>query len=123
MTIRQALDQLDKQQPNDYTEQEKLVWLSQLDGQAVCEVFLTHTDPPCSVPPCYEAQDNLDQNLLIPPPYDQIYPVYLGMQIDRCNGELSRYDSAAQLFNNLYLTFQAWWNRNHTPLGQTGLKW
>ena len=37
------------------------------------------------------------------------------MQIDRCNGEIARYNNNAQLFNDAYLTFQAHWTRTHTP--------
>ena len=106
MTIAEAIASCDAQQPNAYSAAEKRRWLSELDGQLYDEVFLTHQDPPSFTP---------YTQLLLPHPHDRLYPLYLTMQLDRCNGEIARYNNNAQLFNDAYLTFQAHWTRSHTP--------
>ena len=113
MTIAEAIASCDAQQPNSYSAAEKRRWLSELDGQLYDEVFLTHADPP-SFTPYTDATPQTTQ-LLLPHPHDRLYPLYLAMQLDRCNGEITRYNNDAQLFNNAYLTFQSHWTRTHTP--------
>ena len=113
MTIAEAIASCDAQQPNAYSAAEKRCWLSELDGQLYDEVFLTHQDPPSFTP--YTADTPQTTQLLLPHPHDRLYPLYLTMQIDRCNGEIARYNNNAQLFNDAYLTFQAHWTRTHTP--------
>ena len=116
MTISEAISQADQLRPNDLDTAAKLCWLSNLDGQIFTELFCTHTDGPASFEG-YDAQTPQTTALLIPFPYDELYPRFLAMRIDLENGELDRYNNDAAVFNRLWQSTAAQYCRTHTPLG------
>ena len=42
MTLAEVLERIDRERPGESTEEEKLRWLSQVDGQWYREMVLTH---------------------------------------------------------------------------------
>lgn len=121
MTIAEAIACCDALHPNAYTQAEKIRWLSELDAQAHDEIFAAYAPHSAFTP--YDADTDTAQRLSIPHPYDRLYPLYLSMQIDRCNAEIARYNNSAQLFNDAYLSFQAYWNRTHAASSATALRY
>ena len=116
MTIREAIETADSLRPNAYSTEQKVQWLSVLDGQIQKEILSTH-EGWAGATGAYTPQTDPDQQLLLPQPYAaEIYRFWLESRIDLANGELSRYNSSITLFNNAYLTFQDWYNRTHRPL-------
>ena len=87
MTIREALETVDRLKPNQYGSADKLRWLSDLDGTV----------------------------LLIAWPYDEIYRWYLEMKIDDANGEMTKYNNSAAKYNMYYQAYQNACNRAHLP--------
>ena len=72
MTIREVLTRLDLQTHNTCTRQEKLNWLSELDGLVKARILDTHADPsPVQLPYTDPTADTTE--LLVPPPYDGLY--------------------------------------------------
>ena len=117
MTITEAIGQADRLKPNQYTVEQKIRWLSTLDGKVLAEVFQTHEDNPVESFDGYLNSDPGTQ-LMIPFPYDEdVYVTYLQAQIDRENGEIAKYNQSISLFNSNFMTFESYWNRNHKPLG------
>ena len=118
MTIRQAIDALDASRCNSVDTPTKVRRLSTLDGIIHREVILTHEhEASQAVFSGYDAQTDPDTPLLIAAPYDaELYPTYLQMQLDRENGEFTKYNQSATLFNQALLAFQDWYNRTHKPL-------
>ena len=51
--------------------------------------------------------------LLIPEPYDDVYMYYIDQRIAYNNNDTRRYNAASTSFNNAYITYQQWYNRNH----------
>lgn len=116
MTIKEAIDLVDKLKPNQYSETLKIKWLSKLDGQIYKEVFLTHEDNEVASFNGYD-DANQDTVLLVPYPYDEdIYNYFLQAQIDKENGEMGKYNQNITLYNNAYRNFQNDYNRTHMPL-------
>ena len=99
MTIAEAIASCDAQQPNAYSAAEKRRWLSELDGQLYDEVFLTHQDPPSFTP--YTADTPQTTQLLLPHPHDRLYPLYLTLQLDRCNGEIGELHGVRFIESNM----------------------
>ena len=91
MTIREALETVDRLKPNQYGSADKLRWLSELDGAVYREILTQHEmDVPAFAG--YTPEADLDGTvLLIAWPYDEIYRWYLEMKIDDANGEMTKY--------------------------------
>ena len=115
MTIKEAIDLVDRLKPNQYTENLKIKWLSKLDGQIYKEVFLTHEGNSVEN---FVGYDEASQEtvLLVPYPYEDIYNYFLQAQIDKENGEIAKYNQSITLYNNAFLSFQNYYNRTHMPL-------
>lgn len=115
MTIRQAIDLVDKLRPNAFDTSLKVGWLSKLDGMILREVIETHEGGEVSVHPPYE-EACIEETLLVPEPYaEDVYLGFLQMQIDWENAEYKRYNQSVTRYNNAFRTFQDWYNRTHAP--------
>ena len=95
MTINEAIEKLDAHKHNTCTTQQKIAWLSELDG--LTKKLLFGQDFPG-----YGEDD--DAVLQIPAPFSEAYLYYMESKIDYQNGEFTR-------FNNAYAMFRATWQR------------
>ena len=121
MTIADAISQADQLRPNELDAATKLRWLSAVDGQIYTELLCAHEGAPASFDG-YDATTPQTDPLLIPYPYDELYPRFLAMRIDLENGELERYNNDAAIFNRLWQTTAAHYCRTHSPLGTARLR-
>ncbi len=118
MTIGEVISRIDTLKPNRYTQSEKVMWLSNLDGVIKKEIIDTHEGAEGIVFNGYNDNTNLDTELLVPAPYDVIYLHYLEMQMDYANGENGRYNNSSALYNTAHSTFERYYNRTHMPIGK-----
>ena len=95
MTIREAIELVDRLKPNQYGSADKLRWLSELDGAVWHEIWSAHETA-----------------------YDEIYRWYLEMKIDDANGEMTKYNNSAAKYNTYYQAYQNAYNRAHMPKGE-----
>lgn len=114
MTIAQAIELCDQQKPNAYTDEDKIHWLSKLDGMIYDEIISRHEGAPESFGG-YTASDT-QKELLADDAYADMYVKWLFAQIDFTNAEISRYNNSIGMFNSLYATFAASYNRRHMPI-------
>ena len=121
MTIRECIDIVDSIKPNQYSDEDKVRWLSFLDGSIINDVLKTHEG--------YEGQyddfvgyptDNLGVSLVVSAPYDRLYTAYLKMKIDEENGETARYNNSMTMFNSYLTEYKRWYNKTHMPLSKRG---
>lgn len=119
MTLMEAMHRADALKPNSYTTEEKIKWLSILDGLIKEKLIDTHEGGEGVVFNGYEADTPLTTELLVPAPYDDIYVHWLTMHIDLTNGEYARYNNSAMVYNEAYQDFANYYNRTHMPLGKT----
>ena len=94
-TAKQVLDRVDALLPNGYERAEKLRWLAQGELPALTEVT----------------------ELTAEPPFDELYRHYVEAQVHYANGETARYNSAAGLWNNAFLTYRDYRARTAVPEG------
>lgn len=120
MTIMQALDALDREKPNVFTQEEKISWLNELETMVVREIVMTHEGGEAAEMPDLS---DVDAELLAPVPYDRMYPLYLAAQVDRLNGEIAKYNNSITLFMTAYGEYRNWYNRTHMPKGETVRYW
>lgn len=117
MTLQECITKVDAVKPNDYSVEEKVAWLSYLDGMIMDEVIKTHeTDE--EMPDTWENYDPtfLSRVLLAEDPYSELYVAYIKMKIDEENGETARYNNSAAMYNSLYLRYAKQYNKTHMPL-------
>lgn len=141
MTINEIIAKVDELEPNQYSYETKMGWLSTLDGELYEEVVKTHVpenlecDPrerlwrgnPLNqdipervwrpVWPEFVPYTDGDDELLAGPPYGApMYEAYLKSKIAAENAEIGKYNAQIILFNSAQLSFINWYNRNHMPL-------
>ena len=114
MTILEAIHRVDALKPNAFTQHDKVMWLSALDGKVQIEVYDTHHDSPDEFHP-YTDDTMLDTELAVPYPYDDVYEAWLEAQIDAQNREIVSYNNNTAVFNARYADFKSYWNRTHKP--------
>lgn len=118
MKIIEAINRIDAVKPNNYTQNEKIEWLSRLDWAIKREIIDTHIDVEKVTFNGYGTDTPLDTEMIAPAPYDDVYLKWLEAQIDYANGELGKFNNSITMFNHAYAAFDAWYNRSHMPLGR-----
>jgi hypothetical protein len=122
MTIRQAIERLDELVPNMVTDEVKVSWLHALDSRLYRDVWLSHAGTDAVVWNGYQPGVDMDTEMLAPSGYEDIYPLYMEMMIHATNGEIKRYNNAAQRYNATIVAMMDDINRNHMPKSVCGLR-
>jgi len=109
MTIKQAIDAADALRPaNPYSAAVKAGWLSTLDG-------VLHLSVICGeAAGCPKYADDTAE-LLVPAPFDELYPTYLAAKIDFCDGEWESYHQTMQMYNMQEAEFARDYIRRNRP--------
>lgn len=116
MTIIEAINQVDGLKHNTYSQHDKVVWLSRLDGRIQRQIIDTHENPD-GFYMGYDDETDVQTVLLAPPPYDEMYLRWLEAMIDYANGEYGKYNNSMLMFQTIYDDFSNDYNRNHMPKG------
>ena len=107
--------------PNTYTMEEKLAWLTHVEGLVKAEVLDLYMDSPVRI--CrYDEDTDTGTVLLVPSPFEDIYLRWMEAQIHYYNGEMDRYNNAIILYESLLNGFKEQYHRTHRPIlgGTTG---
>ena len=118
MKIFQAINRLDDLIFNTYTQTNKVEWLSKLDTMVKKNIIDTHEGGEDVVFAGYNDSTDLDTELLVPAPHDEMYLLWMEAQIHYHNGEYDKYNNAIIIFNAEYEAYQAYYIRNHLPLAR-----
>lgn len=122
MKIIEAINRVDALKPNQYTSEQKLTWLSELDARIYNDILCTHEDNPLETIPEEDEEETAifpytdeETALIAEFPYDCMYVSYLQAKIDEANEETQRYQVSAAMFNAQYDDFARFYNRTHMP--------
>ena len=118
MKIIEAIQQVDALKPNNYSQEDKIKWLSTLDGIIKNEIIDTHEGADKVEFNGYDIS-SLETELIVPAPYDDIYIKWLEAQIDYHNGEIGRYTNSMTMYNTAYSAFERYYNRKNIPLSKS----
>ena len=109
-----VIERVDLLEPNDYSPEQKLHWLSSLDGKIFHEVIRTHEGAETGEAPVYQSGD---EELLVGPPYgEDLYYYYLQAMIAAENSETQRYNKRMTMFNSAYTGWTDHYARTHRAL-------
>lgn len=118
MTIIEVITEVDALHPNGYDQNNKIAWLSNLDGRIKEEIIDTHEGGDGESFNVYKAED-INTELIVPRPYDEVYRYWLEAQMDYANGEYTKYNNSMSMFNNAYSAFERHYHKTHMPKGKS----
>ncbi len=105
MKAIEAIRRVDILEPNQYAVDQKLRWLSLLDGQ-IYEELISAYSPETEKPGEYL---NGDEELLAPMPYaESIYCPYLQAMIAAENFESAKYNQQVAIYNGAFQQYRDW---------------
>ena len=116
MKIIQAIHTLDDLIINTYSQQNKVEWLSRLDKMVKTQIIDAHEGADNVVFNGYDDSSDLNTELLVPAPHDEMYLRWMEAQIHYHNGEYDKYNNAIIMFNTAFEAFQAYYTRSHMPV-------
>ena len=118
MKIIEAIDTIDHQKHNTYSEKEKIGWLSRLDSMVKRLIIDTHEGGEEITFTGYDENTDLETELLVPAPFDEMYIRWLEAQIDYTNGEYDKYNNSILMYQSAYDGYANYYNRNNMPKGK-----
>jgi hypothetical protein len=117
MNIREIITTVDRLKPNNYTDADKILWLSLIDARVFSEIFGTHEGAEIDSFDGYTLETDDTTELLIPFPYaEEIYRYWLEAQIDFANQEINKFNNDTAMFNQKWMDYANYYNRTHLPL-------
>lgn len=119
MKIIEAISKLDSLKHNTYTQSDKVSWLSRVDSMVKKHIIDTHEGADEVTFTGYDDSTDLQTELLVQEPFDELYLRWLEAQIDYSNGEYNKYNQSIQMFKADYDSYANYYNRNHMPLGKS----
>ena len=117
MKIIEAINRIDSLKHNTYTKSDKVEWLSRLDAMVKNHIIDTHKGEEVTFTG-YDDATELQTELLVPAPYDEVYLRWMEAQIDYHNGEYDKYNNAIDMFTTAYEGYKNYYNRTHMPKGK-----
>lgn len=116
MTPNKVIENVDRVKVNTYGEEDKLRWISELDGIVHRLVFLELEAEP------YKYPDDMYTELVIPSPFDNVYALYIEAMIDFHNREYDHYNNAMQMFYSRFDDYRKAYIRENKPAPSGGFK-
>jgi hypothetical protein len=117
MKLREAIERIDSLKHNTFTQGEKVEWLNRLDGLVKTQIIDTHEGAEEVEFSGYSERENMETELLVPAPYDDVYMRWLEAQIDYYNGEIARYNNSMAMYQAAFDDYERFYNRTHMPIG------
>ena len=112
MKIFEVIEMADDIKPNAFSDKTKCAWISALEGDIASNIFLMAK---CEADKLRYDEDNMDAELLVEHPYDDIYVLWLCAKIDEANGEYEKYANSMQSYNARYKDFMLWFCATYDP--------
>ena len=113
MTLQAVIDYLNDIKPNAFSENTLTVWINECEGHIQTEILCIDVDDIIT----YEYEADKDKELLVKPPHDKLYGMYLIAMTDFAYGEYSNYSNTLQMYNAALDEFAKWYIRHHTSEG------
>ena len=111
MTLKSAIDYIDSIRPNAFTDEQKTMWINEIEGKVQSEILLFAPSQMIS----YSYQNDMDTELLAAPPHDNVYTSYLCAMLDFAHAEYNRYNNSMQLFNANFNEYMRWFAKHYRP--------
>ena len=118
MTIREAINRIDSLKHNVYSTNDKIAWLNRLDSMVKSLIIDVHEGAGYIGFYGYDEETDMDTELIVPAPFDEVYLRWMEAQIDYHNGEYDKYNNAIIMYQTAFDGYANYYRRNHMPLGK-----
>ena len=115
MKIREAIERIDSHKHNIYSQNDKIAWLSRLDSMVKTLIIDAHEGGDSVEFAGYDDKTDMNTEMLVPAPFDEVYLRWLEAQIDYSNGEYDKYNNAIIMYQTSYDAFANHYRRTHMP--------
>ena len=109
MNINKIIEYTNEVKPNVISDELKFGWVSALDSRINREIFGKREEI------IYRSGEDGNTELLVLPPFDEIYYYYVSAMIDFANNEISSYTNNMILYNDKFDEFAKNYRRNNMP--------
>lgn len=113
ITLDEAIEYFDEQCANQFSRENKIAWISELDELIYDTIIKERENPPVAEFNGYDNDTDGDTELLVPSIYKEIYRYYLEKNVNYANREIGAFNNAVQIFDSIYENYFAWYNRTH----------
>ena len=116
MTIGEALARVDRIKPNQFTREDKIFWLSEIEGRIHEEI--NDADGEKKPFEGYSVNIGDETELRVEYPYDALYVQWLKWNIENVQGEQMYANNTYSLFEEILGSYKKWYmrrNRRHLP--------
>lgn len=110
MTVAEVIEQYNTERPNHIEDATKILWLKKCEHIILSDVVHLYDEANN-----YLQDFDVDSELLVPEPYDDIYLHYLDQRIASANNDTRRYNVAIAAYNNALLSYQQFYRRTNDP--------
>jgi hypothetical protein len=122
MTINEAIAQVDRLRDNNVPNDVKVSWLSRTDHAVYNELMQGREGAEGMTFTPY-TEDDGTKELLVPPPYDELYIYKLEAQIFYEQREIKKYESSMALYNAAMTEYSRKYIRDHREIASTPTKY
>jgi chemotaxis protein histidine kinase CheA len=115
MKVKDALALARRLKPNNedtFTDEVLVQFLNEIEGRMQTEVLKIAAEDCVQ----YDAETDSETELIIGPPHDKIYYLYLIAMIDYTNGEFDKYNNDLVTVNQHITEWARWFTRTHRPI-------
>ena len=112
MTIKELIDYVGEIRPNSYGNQTKMVWINEIEGAVQTEIMGIYPADLMS----YDAQTDLDTELLVKAPHAKLYAWYVVAMMDLISMGDAAYENSYRIFNKFWDEYARWYLRTHRML-------
>ena len=109
MTIKELIDYVGEIRPNSYGNQTKMVWINEIEGAVQTEIMGIYPADLMS----YDANTDLDTELLVKAPHAKLYAWYVVAMMDLVSMGDAAYENSYRIFNNFWNEYARWYLRTH----------
>ena len=113
-TAQEVVDQADLLSPNQYSQEQKLQWLGELEGRIYLDVKLA------SEQELEQVWQSWPGTLTVGWPHSDVYLHWLLAKLHQANGELELYQNRMESFNASYQNYVNWYIRTYDPAHTPG---
>mgnify|MGYP003304877758 CR=1 FL=1 len=111
MTPNKVIELVDSVKPNSYDEEMKFRWINELEGIVKRQVIQEDEYIPYLYP------QEMDRELVVPIPYDNVYCLYVEAMIDYYNKEYQNYNNSVAMFEARFTDYKKDYIRRHQAKG------
>ena len=113
MKVKDILKTVDEMYPNKYTDEIKMMFISDLDSNITESVIRPYNR---GVAP-FIPYKSIEQSVIAPERNKMMYVYYVKAQIDANNNETVRFNNSMALYNSYFSEYQRAYIRSHRSSG------